>query len=81
LDDVIAASSSATEEGLARLVPLERITQELVVDEAAAQEAVVKALFGTAAVRKVLLLGTRDQQPGQQSVIAAVACQQRAKGG
>ncbi|KZS55141.1 amino acid adenylation domain-containing protein [Rhizobium sp. BK591] len=45
LDDVIAAISSATEEGLRRLVPLERITQELVVDEAAAQEAVVKALF------------------------------------
>ncbi|EJT02437.1 non-ribosomal peptide synthetase [Rhizobium sp. CCGE 510] len=45
LDDVIAAISSATEEGQRRLVPLERITQELVVDEAAAQEAVVKALF------------------------------------
>ncbi|PDT02547.1 non-ribosomal peptide synthetase [Rhizobium chutanense] len=45
LDEVVAAISMATEEGLARLVPLERITQELVVDEAAAQEAVVKALF------------------------------------
>ncbi|NEJ73973.1 amino acid adenylation domain-containing protein [Rhizobium phaseoli] len=45
LDDVIAAISSASEEGQRRLLPLERITQELVVDEAAAQEAVVKALF------------------------------------
>ncbi len=45
LDDVITAITSVTQEGLARLVPLERITQELVVDEAAAQEAVVKALF------------------------------------
>ncbi|MBB2712782.1 non-ribosomal peptide synthetase (plasmid) [Rhizobium sophoriradicis] len=45
LDDVVATISSVTEEGLARLLPLERITQELVVDEAAAQEAVVKALF------------------------------------
>jgi len=45
LDDIIAAISSASEEGQRRLLPLERITQELVVDEAAAQEAVVKALF------------------------------------
>ncbi|WP_049732134.1 non-ribosomal peptide synthetase [Rhizobium ecuadorense] len=45
IDDVIAAISQASEEGERRLVPLERITQELVVDEAAAQEAVVKALF------------------------------------
>ncbi|WHO75768.1 amino acid adenylation domain-containing protein [Rhizobium sp. BT03] len=45
LDDVIAAISQASEEGERRLVPLERITQELVVNEAAAQEAVVKALF------------------------------------
>ncbi|WP_431323507.1 non-ribosomal peptide synthetase [Rhizobium sp. YTU87027] len=45
IDEVVAALSSQIDQGLEALIPLERLTQELVTDEAAAQEAVVKTLF------------------------------------
>ncbi|ANM14926.1 MULTISPECIES: non-ribosomal peptide synthetase [unclassified Rhizobium] len=67
LGDVIAAISSAGEEGQRRLVPLERITQELVVDEAAAQEAVVKALFEFRGPYAVPSHATNLEPPGARA--------------
>ncbi|MBX4926230.1 non-ribosomal peptide synthetase [Rhizobium binae] len=67
LDDVVAVISSVTEEGLRRLAPLERITQELVVDEAAAQEAVVKALFEFREPYPVARDATNLEPPGARA--------------
>ncbi|MEZ2126401.1 MULTISPECIES: amino acid adenylation domain-containing protein [unclassified Sinorhizobium] len=45
IDDVMSAIAVATADGIDKIVPLERIAQELVVDEAEAQDAIVKTMF------------------------------------